>query len=297
MRFLNPVYALGFLLLLCAGASAQLQPGYAVLTDDHADIEVNYLQGEWVLEVDDDDNLRLLPVEQALIYVGPGGDPGNFNPGAGGRNLRPAGSEWDFIGVSAGEPFWSLRQFQDPNTLYLGVASKRTSFSALDSYDPAQESGGRVQGAAPWIRVELVRVEGPGHLSAWHGTGGTPAVFLSTAQGGITSADALYVLASGHIHYNWGFTAAGLYRITFQAVGRVGGVQVRSDEFTYTFGVEVSGDMSGNKVVGLEDLAEMLRVAGGLAAAEPQQMLHGDMNLDGVIDITDAAHLAGLWRP
>ncbi len=302
----QPDRALGLMMAaamaLCALAPVAAAPtrGYAVLVDEHVDIDANFIAGEWIWSANNGDAGVTHPPEAALLYAGPGADPDNFNPGlAGGRKQRPDGDEWDFIGLPAGQVYWQLLQSQDSSTLYLGFSAEDTPWNALDSYDAAGESGGRVQGEAPWIQLRLVRVEGPGHFSVWQSGSLRPVVFLSSADNGVDASDTLWILAGGHIHFNWAFTARGLYRVTLQASGRVGGQRVFSEEATFTFGVEVSGDMDGDRLVDLVDLVAMLRVAGGLSASpnpEHDVMHHADMDGDGTIGLKDAVILARLWE-
>jgi surface-anchored protein len=58
---------------------------------------------------------------------------------------------------------------------------------------------------------------------------------------GITSTDASFLPASGHIHYNWGFTARGVYEVDLQASAYLGPGQTNptsSQVFTVSFAVD-----------------------------------------------------------
>src|SRR5262249_24087357 len=100
-----------------------------------------------------------------------------------------------------------------------------------------------------WIKLSLRDVRGPGHFSVWQpGTFGSYTLWMSTYDGGITSDDALFQLAQGHTHYNWAFTAPGMYEIDFQASAYLGpGMSnpTTSAVVTYYFCVEAPDEMGG----------------------------------------------------
>ena len=116
---------------------------------------------------------------------------------------RPAGATWDFTGATSGAPLWFLPQSQDASKPFLGFGSEELV--------PAEWTGS--------ISITLDSVSGPGQFSAWqNGTFGTPSVNMSTADG-ISASDQILLTAGGHAHYNVGFTAPGLYEVTFTAAG------------------------------------------------------------------------------
>ena len=145
---------------------------------------------------------------------------------------RPAGSQWDFIGVSAGQPFWRLPKSQNPNLLYLSLGT--------EELNPAD--------FATTITWSLVGVTGtgggaaPGVFSVWDVDDfGGIVPLMSTASSGTSGIpNSLVVNAGGHYHYNYGFTAPGLYNVEFQANSTLspalGGGPV-SGSAVYSFGV------------------------------------------------------------
>lgn len=114
---------------------------------------------------------------------------------------RPAGTQWDFLGVAAGEPFWFLPQNEDVNKPYLGIASEELT--------PADWTS---------LTLSLAGMSGPagGHFSLWEiGTFGELTVKFATSDG-ITGADSFAQIVGSHAHYNWGFTKPGDYELTFR---------------------------------------------------------------------------------
>jgi surface-anchored protein len=80
-----------------------------------------------------------------------------------------------------------------------------------------------------------VSVTGPGHFSVWLTDGfGSPTVWMSTFDG-IGANDRIYALEASHGHFNWGFTAAGMYEVTVRGNGFINGQHVFSDPVTYHF--------------------------------------------------------------
>jgi surface-anchored protein len=121
---------------------------------------------------------------------------------------RPSGSEWDLIGVAAGEGFWFLPQ---SNTGPGGAATLGTVFAGVGT-----EELSALEWSTP-ISIALQSVAGPGHFSMWL-DGFTPTFAISSADG-IDGTDLLSVAAGGHEHYNWGFSAPGTYGVTVTVSG------------------------------------------------------------------------------
>jgi len=135
---------------------------------------------------------------------------------------RPAGATWDFIGTATGTPLWFLPQSQDTAKPFLGFGSEELI--------PSDWTGG--------LTLTLDGVQGPGQFSIWqNGAFGTPAVRMSTADG-ISSSDRILLSAGGHAHYNLGFTAPGLYEVTFTASGVHALDGAVSDTGTFVFAVQ-----------------------------------------------------------
>lgn len=200
------------------------------LTVEHVDLNAGFSGGNWSLSPRDADNEVSHAPDDALLYVG-----------APALTTRTASTAFDFIGVGAGEEYYRLPQSQNPNLLYLGFAGYGVASGSLDRYNPSAESKGRVSGLGRWLKVGLVDVKhfapdgtpGAGKFSVWQSEDTGPKVFMSNANDGIANPgpggldatdgigpdDALWVIAGGHIHYNWGFTEKGRYEVTFKLSG------------------------------------------------------------------------------
>ena len=181
----------------------------------------------------DDDNGILYAPSAAILDVLPAA-----------QVSRPASSAFDFLGVAAGQSYYRLPQNQNPNLLYLGVSGGGVSSSDIDSYDPSVESGGRVTGSGSWVKLSLESVMGPsgaaapGFFSVWQSGDSGPNPFMSSFSGGVASDDALWIVAGGHSHFNWGFSAPGSYEVTFRPSVRRGGSTITSaDPFKVFFDV------------------------------------------------------------
>ncbi|MBC8104626.1 MAG: TIGR03769 domain-containing protein [Cytophagales bacterium] len=126
---------------------------------------------------------------------------------------RPAGTQFDFLGVPAGETISILPQFQRAGLLYLAVSNEDQVGGTFSSYDVTTESGGRVKGTAPWVKWRLLAVKGPGAFSAYTlGSFGKVTTWFSNADG-IDQNDAVWVKEREDLHLNWAFTKPGFYRV------------------------------------------------------------------------------------
>lgn len=150
------------------------------------------------------------------------------------KGLRPAGSQFDFIGVAAGQSFWRLPKSQNPALLFLSLGT--------EELDPA-DFGSTIT----WSLVGVTGTGGgsaPGVFSMWNvdDFGGVEPLMSSSPGAG--TPNSLVVNAGGHYHYNYGFTAPGLYNVEFEATATLaaalGGGPV-SGTAVYSFGVFDTG--------------------------------------------------------
>lgn len=144
--------------------------------------------------------------------------------------LRPAGSQWDFLGVPAGQRIWYLPAASTTGVPFLGVSAEGLGSKA------------DWQGANPTILFSIVGVpQKPlptSVVSAWDfgGAGGALRVLWSTATDPWTNAMNTFV--GSHAHYNIGFSHQGTYQIELQATGTLtNGTPVTSPPTTFTFQV------------------------------------------------------------
>jgi surface-anchored protein len=154
------------------------------------------------------------------------------------KQARPAGSQFDFIGVASGESFWRLPKSQNGSLLYLSIGTEELT--------PAD--------FASTITLSLVSVTGtgggaaPGVFSVWDIDDFGGVVPLMSTLTGAGTPNSLAVAAGGHYHRNYGFTAPGLYNVEFTATATLaaalGGGQVTGSAI-YSFGVfDVGSDYS-----------------------------------------------------
>lgn len=187
----------------------------------HTDLEIPYVGCGWDLNISPNDRTpspqfpngdRRVEPEDGLLYVN---HEARWNLGS-----VPPGFE--FIGLIPNETFWILPQNQETDVLWLGFASEDgmgpPEIALLAEWNP-NDPLGRANSNAKWLKVYLVDVRGPagGEFSVWQTTGGgSPIVYMSTYDGGITDEDVYYITAGGHVHLNMALTKPGLYEIDFR---------------------------------------------------------------------------------
>lgn len=203
--------------------------------DVAAEIGVNYSEndGGWNLTVNDNTSDTEYKPRQASLIVPPAA-----------KTVRPAGTKYDFLGANAGDPVWVLPQFQRAGLLYLAVSAEDTPAGTFTAYDATTESGGRARGTAPWIRWQLLGMEGPGAFSVW-GTGsfGKQTVWMATSDG-IDASDAVWVPEGDDLHLNWGFSKPGHYHIVGLASGYLPGHDRPSWSFPVVYDFDVQDTAS-----------------------------------------------------
>jgi len=212
--------------------------GYTVVTDEHVDLQIEYVGGALRGRIHAD-NKGNVERDQGLLFDGPIGTT-SIN--------RPASSTWNFIGVAAGQTLYYWPQSSIAGRIFVGFGSDGGSIpgGTLASY---YESDLRVDADAPWTKITLTGMRytaapgetGTANFSLWQtDTFGDVVVWMSTAEGGITSSDATWLMEGGHAHFNWGFTKRGHYELDFKFSGFLSssGTFIESASQTYHFGVE-----------------------------------------------------------
>jgi surface-anchored protein len=197
------------------------------LTQEHVDINIQNSGGVWTAGPRNSDSSPEIQYanDEAVMYAG-----------APSLTSRPAGSQYNFVGVGAGESFYLLPQSQDSDLLYLGFAAYGLTPSTVDRYSPTSESKGRVSSSARWAKASLMDVKhfnsdgsaGTGVFSLWQtGSFGDATVYMSSyndgtanpdgngldVTDGVSSDDAMWIVAGGHAHFNFGFTKPGRYEV------------------------------------------------------------------------------------
>ncbi len=135
---------------------------------------------------------------------------------------RPAGAQYDFLGVSAGIPVWTLPEIENVNKPFYGVGS--------EELDPLDFSGDLTLQL-----LSVVSAPSGGDFSLWQDNGGSPVVLFATSDGVDGSDSFLLTTPGGHEHFNWSFTKPGIYQLEFQVSGNHLGDGFGSDTQTFTF--------------------------------------------------------------
>lgn len=154
------------------------------------------------------------------------------------KQLRPSGSQFDFIGVAAGSSYWRLPKSQNPSLLFLSIGT--------EELDPADFAS-----TITWSLLGVTGAGGgaaPGTFSLWNVDDFGGLVPLMSTSPGAGTPNSLIVSAGGHYHFNYGFSAPGLYNVQFAATATLaaalGGGQVTGNA-VYSFGVfDVGADYS-----------------------------------------------------
>ena len=150
------------------------------------------------------------------------------------KGNRPAGSQFDFIGVGSGQPYWRLPKSQNPALLFLSIGTEELAPADFGS-------------TITWSLISVTGSGGgpaPGVFSIWDVDDFAALVPLMSSLPGAGTPNSLVVSAGGHYHYNYGFTAPGLYNVAFEATATLsealGGGPV-SGTAVYSFGVFDTG--------------------------------------------------------
>jgi surface-anchored protein len=207
------------------GLESRLVPSRTPLDMAHVHLEAVYSGGALSVQVNDTTNNAIYQPSDVLLYVS-----------AYAEQTQPAG--YDFIGAGAGNTYWLLPQATDLNQLTVALSAEPIAPHTFDSYQPRDP---RITRSGEWIKWSLVDVQGPGQVSLWQTAQAPSAWWASTVDGGRTYDPAAYVEAGNHTHYNWGFSAAGMYDVTFDVSAFVNGhgLPIHSGNVTFRFGVEV----------------------------------------------------------
>lgn len=192
----------------------------------HLDIDWAYAAGEWSAKTVWDEvfpPLELSP-EQAVLVA-----KDEPYPDEGSRSTRPAGSEWNFIGVNAGENIWILPAFANENPIL------EPGFS---TYGVPSGPGG--------VRINLADFrfhgDGIGHMSVYtRNTFTNTNIVHMTTSDGIDSNDVYNLDRDDHRHMNWVFTQKGVYEVSLIAsmltVANDEDSRVTSDPQTFIFAI------------------------------------------------------------
>lgn len=204
-------------LFVGAAGPAQAQtaaPATTVLSVGHVDVvDVEYEDGALEIGVHDESvepsveyeasDVTLLVKKQAKTTV-------------------PDDPAYRFLG-KAGNKVWILPEVQDPNLLWAGFSTEELV-------------PGVFTGDAVSVTVEQIR--GPGDVAVFtQNAVGEPNVLVNSGDG---LPDTLALTTGAHLHTNWAFEKAGVYRFTVRASATLAdtGAAVTSEPVVYTFRVQ-----------------------------------------------------------
>jgi surface-anchored protein len=201
-------------------------------TNQHTDLDVTYNASDGKLHLHENnkavDPIQYYNTKNVLL---------EFLPEA--KKVQTSDSRFAFTGAQPGDPIWIVPiSPRDPNLLQLGVSGERINSGVLGSY---QETDPRLSGddfPFPWIRLDLIDIQGPGYFSVWQTDSfGTPTVWIATA--GNPNSNTFFAAPGGHVDYNWAFTQPGDYYVDFQASAILpDGTPVQSRVTRYHFQVD-----------------------------------------------------------
>ncbi|TWT57375.1 PEP-CTERM motif protein [Thalassoglobus neptunius] len=114
-------------------------------------------------------------------------------------SLMVSGAPLNSVGLGAGTgDAWVLPQNNVAGVPFVGLATEEVPANFGD------------------VKFSLEGVTGPGEFSVWQSTGlGGIDIFMSTFDA--TAPDAITLAALAHSHFNYGFSAAGLYYVDIRA--------------------------------------------------------------------------------
>lgn len=150
------------------------------------------------------------------------------------KTTRPVSSVYDFTGAAAGGTLWLLPKNQNQSVLFLSIGTEEIASSAL-------------AGPMTWTLTSVTGSGGgvaPGVFSVWNVDNFATVIPLMSTAVGAGTPNAFNVTAATHTHFNYGFTAPGLYNVEFSVSAPLsaslgGGTAVGSA--TYSFGVFDTG--------------------------------------------------------
>ena len=198
---------------LMSGASAQ-----TTVSTGHVDIfGVGYVGGALELLIHEEATLQELEPADTVLQINPGG-----------YVLRPAPAAFDFLGAS-GSSLWILPasaiESANRGVIFAGVGTEE--INPLD------------WGAGTDITITLLSVVSApsgGNFFLWsEDEFGAPTQVMNSTN--LATYDSFTQGIGLHEHYNWGFTAEGIYEIEFEATGTPFGGSPLSSTQTYTFSV------------------------------------------------------------
>jgi surface-anchored protein len=137
---------------------------------------------------------------------------------------RQAGTQWDAIGVGAGQSYWILPENEVIGQPFVGIGAEELV--------PGEWSG---------VTVTLTGASGSGITAGGHFSlsqdSVTPIFYMSTSDLGVDAYTFADLTVEDHAHFNWAFTEVGTYDLTFEISGTHAVDGFKTATATYTFSV------------------------------------------------------------
>lgn len=258
-------------LLACALLAAVAARAQIYLSSGHIDLNVGYAApaAEFGLYA------HYRPDSAGPLVDEPFSNTAYFVADAGGRHAT-AGGILPFLGQN-GQPVWLIPQNSPPATIpWLGFGgygvggSDGSASQDLSIFDPIPELTGSP--TIPAVRITFAGVTCPSgaDFALWQtGAGGAITLLFSNRPG--TSAPQHFGLRQGqHIHFNWGFSQPGFYRVRIRLDGAIAGQPAPSRDFAVDFAVSVlPAYEEWRRAAGRFTTAERNLAAVGGPAADP----------------------------
>ena len=118
-----------------------------------------------------------------------------------------------------GDPIYVAPQSQVPGLLYLGISAEGLPSGVFKGN----------------LKIRLKAVQGPGQFFVWQATSFGDFNLRMNTRDGITEVDQTSPIMGSHEHFNWGFTAPGIYQVTFEASARLVGASEEIFSLPSTF--------------------------------------------------------------
>jgi len=218
-----------------------------VLIDPHVDLAVNFraslvgtATNPWRLTMRDGDRKHEYGGQRAGA-----GDPLEvvIRAGIEAQFAVPNDPEYAFLGAP-GSPLWVLPESQEPGVVFLGLSAENKTSQTWTAHNVSANllalgiPSGVLTGNQALLRLETF--SGPGNLFVWQTDSfGSPQPRLFDTSDGLSAADGQVISPGNHAHFNWAFTAPGIYELGLRASGTLAaGAQFTQSELT-TFRFEV----------------------------------------------------------
>jgi surface-anchored protein len=200
---------------------------------EHVHFEMNFADGVWQkFDLLDDTHGVYYKPHHAILFIGP-------------QDLTTQQPGYEFVGAGEGNSFYETPLDTNASTPYTSMAVEAENIPS-NTFDFYQPDDARVRRAGEWMKLDMLRVNGPGYVSMWQDAQiARGQWWMSSFDGGQTFESAIYIEPGGHIHVHWGFTQAGVYEVQFQVSAMYGGTPLYSHPVVLTFDVDTGTDHSG----------------------------------------------------